>query len=77
MIEKYMEGFNRNYTEKKYVDFISSCEKDANLKIPFRLSETPVFASRELYNKALLAVEEIISQIENIIKNINYSRRVG
>lgn len=77
MIEKYMEEFNRNYTEQKYLDFISSCEKDANLRIPFRLSETPVFASRELYNQALYAGEEIISQVESIIKNVDLDDKIS
>lgn len=69
MIAKYMEEFNQNYSEKKYIDFINSCNTEANLAIPFRLSETPVFASKKLYEQALTAGNEIISQLDDIFNN--------
>lgn len=76
MIEKIRQKFNDNYTDEKYSNFIESCNQDANFKIPFRIAETPIFGDKKLYNKVIKAGEEILSQVEQVINNVDLDSKI-
>jgi glutathionylspermidine synthase len=62
MIEHYRSKFNDSFTAEKYADFLAALEKGLT-KIPFRVSETPVFIPEELKQQLIDAGEEIINLI--------------
>jgi len=76
MIEKIRQKFNDNFTNEKYSNFIESCNQDANFKIPFRISETPIFGDKKLYDKVIKAGEEILAQVEHTINTVDLDSKI-
>ncbi len=66
MITKYREQFNREFNDEKYRQVIESLTEKGGLKPPFRVSESPVFLTRDFQTKLQLACDSIISQIRDI-----------
>ncbi|RPI72543.1 MAG: hypothetical protein EHM47_08085 [Ignavibacteriales bacterium] len=65
MIPYLREKFNKEFTEKKYQNFLA--ELDTSFKYPtdFRVSETPLFLSDEFYEELLNACNDLTSQISS------------
>jgi len=63
MIPAQRQKFNRQFTEEKYLDFLTALQKGYP-EIPFRVAETPVFIPKALKEKLIAAGEEIISLIK-------------
>lgn len=65
MIPELREEFNKNFTEKKYKEFL----KDLNSKHPgdivFRVAETPIFVPKDFTNKMIGACETIVDFIKD------------
>ncbi|MCJ0741949.1 hypothetical protein [Pedobacter montanisoli] len=67
MIKELRQEFNRNFSEEKYQNFLSSLNVGYP-KIPFRVAETPVFIPDELKQKLIKAGDDIL----NFIKQPNF-----
>ena len=57
------EIFNKNFTEKKYEDYMEELERPHPGKLQFRNAETPLFIGKDFKNLMLSACEEIIDLI--------------
>ena len=67
MIPKYRKQFNAAYTPEKYREMLEMIQKEASgHDTLFRVSESPVFLTRDFQEKLDDACESIISQIKNI-----------
>jgi hypothetical protein len=64
MIPELRKEFNSSFTETAYNNFIK--DLDTGLKYPtdFRVSETPVFLSKNFSNELIKACDEILNQIQ-------------
>lgn len=63
MISSARKLFNQQFTVEKYREFLLDLDQEFNLKIPFRVAETPVFVGKEFKEKIITAAEEIIDFI--------------
>ena len=63
MIAEIRTAFNKNFTEKKYQEFLLDLESKHPGDIPFRVAETPVFIPKEFTKKMLEACEAIVDII--------------
>ena len=63
MIAEIRAAFNKNFTEKKYQEFLLDLESKHPGDIPFRVAETPVFIPKEFTQKMLEACEAIVDII--------------
>ncbi len=65
MVPQLREEFNKNFTEKKYEEFL----EDLNSKYPgdivFRVAETPIFVPKDFTNKMIGACETIVDFIKD------------
>ena len=65
MIPELRDEFNKNFTEKKYEEFL----EDLNSKHPgdlvFRVAETPIFVPKDFTNKMIGACETIVDFIKD------------
>ena len=66
MIAKYREQFTREFNEEKYNQVIESLTEKGGIKPPFRVSESPVFLTKEFRSKLQSACDSIIAQIKNM-----------
>ena len=66
MIPTYRKQFNREFSQEKYARFKEILKEKSGLVPAFRISESPLFLSKEFESKLLEASESIISQIKNI-----------
>lgn len=64
MIPKYREQFNREFSAEKYQQIRKSVEAEAGHPAAFRISESPVFLSKDFKNKLDDVCKSIISQIK-------------
>lgn len=64
MIPSYRKQFNNLFTEEKYQEVQDLVTKKFGLECGFRLSETPIFLSKNTRHKLLDAAESIIEQIK-------------
>jgi hypothetical protein len=60
MIAEVRKEFNAQFSEQKYQSFISSLDKAAGQKIPFRIAESPIFVDRSFKHKLIDASSDII-----------------
>ena len=65
MIKSARKGYNENFTEKKYDDFLKEIEETYQYKPKFRIAETPVFIDKNLKDQLVEACESIIKVIED------------
>jgi hypothetical protein len=63
MVADIRAAFNKNFTEKKYQEFLLDLESKHPGDIPFRVAETPVFIPKEFTKKMLEACEAIVDII--------------
>lgn len=63
MIAEIRAEFNKNFTEKKYEEFLLDLKSKHPGDIPFRVAETPVFVPKSFTKKMLDACEAIVDII--------------
>lgn len=66
MIPKYRQQFNREFSQEKYSHFKEILKQKSGLEPSFRISESPIFLTKEFENKLIGATESIIDQIKAI-----------
>ncbi|MBW3523560.1 hypothetical protein [Chryseobacterium sp. NKUCC03_KSP] len=65
MIPKYRKQFNEEFSSKKYDQIKAILEEKSGIQPTFRLSESPIFLTKEFKEKLVSASESIIDQIKN------------
>src|SRR5690625_7489359 len=65
MISEYRKIFNQQFSKKKNEALIHSIEQNAQMKLNFKVSESPIFLSKSFKNKIFDASESIIEQIKS------------
>lgn len=66
MIPKYRKQFNQEFSQEKYNQFKEILEQKSGLETGFRISESPLFLTKEFESKLIDASESIITQIKNL-----------
>lgn len=66
MIPKYRQKFNTEYSSEKYEELKQTMEERAGTSVGFRLSESPIFMSKDFKIKLVSAAESIIEQIKQM-----------
>lgn len=66
MIPKYRDLFNSEFTPEKYKKVIKALEEKSGIEPLFRVSESPIFLTRDFQKKLNDACESIITQIKNM-----------
>jgi len=70
MISKYRKQFNQEYSQEKYEKVKNLIKEKSGIEAGFRLSESPLFLTKEFEAKLLDASESIIDQIKNLPEGI-------
>ena len=65
MIPELREQFNKNFTQKKYTDFLKDLDSKHPGDIVFRIAETPLFIPKDFTKKMLDACETIVDFIKD------------
>lgn len=65
MIPKYRKQFNEEFSSEKYDQIKAILEEKSGIQPTFRLSESPIFLTKEFKEKLVSASESIIDQIKN------------
>jgi hypothetical protein len=63
MVPAFREKFNREFTPKKYYDYLEELNSLHPGDIEFRVAETPIFVDRAFKEKILSACESIVDVI--------------
>ena len=63
MVPALRSAFNKNFSEKKYQDFLNELNSVHPGSIEFRVAETPVFVPKDFTKKMLDACESIVDII--------------
>ncbi|UKB81882.1 hypothetical protein LF887_12755 [Chryseobacterium sp. MEBOG06] len=66
MIPKYRQQFNQEFSQEKYQKLKDILTQKGGIEPTFRVSESPIFLTKEFQNKLIDASESIISQIKAI-----------
>jgi len=66
MIPKIRAAFNENFKQEYYENLQKEMEDTFGERCAFRISETPVFISRDIKDKVMKACDSIITQIWNL-----------
>ncbi|ROI05551.1 hypothetical protein EGI16_03970 [Chryseobacterium sp. G0240] len=66
MIPKYRAQFNREFSDEKYLKLKDILKQKSNIEPSFRISESPLFLTKEFKNKLIEASDSIIDQIKAI-----------
>lgn len=66
MISKYRQQFNAEFSKEKYQLTQDKIKDVAGIEADFRLSESPIFLSKDFKNKLDDACESIVAQIKKI-----------
>lgn len=64
MIPKYRKQFNQEFSQEKYQQLKDTLQQKSGIEPGFRISESPLFLTKEFETKLLDATESIISQIK-------------
>lgn len=64
MIKEIREFYNSNFSLSKYQAFLDDINSILKFPCDFRISETPLFLSKELQDKLLAACNDIIQQLQ-------------
>lgn len=64
MVPQLREEFNKNFTKKKYEEFLEDLNSKHPGDIAFRVAETPIFVPKEFTNKMIGACETIVDFIK-------------
>jgi len=70
MIEKYRKQFNQEFSTENYQLTQDKIKDVAGIEAGFRLSESPIFLSKEFKNKLDDACETIVAQIKKIPQEV-------
>ncbi|MXS70380.1 hypothetical protein GSF70_04045 [Flavobacteriaceae bacterium W22] len=70
MISKYRKQFNQEFSQEKYEKVKNLIKEKSGIESGFRLSESPLFLTKEFEAKLLDASESIIDQIKNLPEGI-------
>ncbi len=65
MVLQLREEFNKNFTEKKYEEFLEDLNSKHPGDIVFRVAETPIFVPKDFTNKMIGACETIVDFIKD------------
>lgn len=63
MIAELRDRFNKNFTEKKYREFLDDLNSKHPGHIEFRVAETPIFIPKDFTSKMITACESIVDVI--------------
>jgi len=66
MISKYREQFNSEFSPEKYKEVIQLLKQESGIEPLFRVSESPIFLTKDFQEKLNDACESIITQIKNM-----------
>ncbi|AZA83904.1 hypothetical protein C1637_13260 [Chryseobacterium lactis] len=66
MIPKYRKQFNQEFSPEKYQQLKDILTQKGGIEPGFRISESPIFLTKDFENKLLDASESVISQIKAI-----------
>lgn len=66
MISKYRKQFNQEFSQEKYEKVKNLIKEKSGIEAGFRLSESPLFLTKEFEAKLLDASESIIDQIKKL-----------
>jgi hypothetical protein len=66
MISKYRKQFNQEFSQEKYNQIKEILKEKSGLVPSFRISESPLFLTKEFEDKLIDASESIIDQIKNL-----------
>ncbi|MGH1517433.1 hypothetical protein [Chryseobacterium sp. JK1] len=66
MIPKYRKQFNQEFSQEKYQQLKNILKQKGGVETTFRISESPLFLTKEFENKLIEASESIITQIKNL-----------
>lgn len=64
MIPKYRKQFNQEFSQEKYQQLKNILQQKSGVEPGFRISESPIFLTKEFETKLIEASESIISQIK-------------
>lgn len=64
MIPKYRKQFNQEFTQEKYQEFKDILKQKSGSEPAFRISESPIFLTKEFERKLIDAGESIVDQIK-------------
>lgn len=70
MIPKYRNQFNEEFTQEKYENLKNIIAEKGGVVPAFRISETPIFLTKEFKNKLMDASDSIIDQIKALPKEV-------
>nr|WP_315032408.1 hypothetical protein [uncultured Chryseobacterium sp.] len=70
MIPKYRKQFNQEFSQEKYQQLKDTLQQKSGIEPGFRISESPIFLTKEFEGKLLDASESIISQIKALPSEI-------
>lgn len=65
MIPEIRKKFNSNFSQNHYEKFLNSLNSVLKYPVDFRVSETPIFISKELTHELEIACEDILNQISS------------
>lgn len=66
MIPKYRSQFNKEFSQEKYNAIIKAISAEAGIEPSFRMSESPIFLTKEFRNKLIEVSDSIIDQLKVI-----------
>lgn len=64
MIPKYREQFNQEFSQEKYQQFKEMLKQKSGIEPGFRISESPIFLTKEFEHQLIDVCESIIDQIK-------------
>lgn len=64
MIPKYREQFNQEFSQEKYQQFKEMLRQKSGIEPGFRISESPIFLTKEFEHQLIDVCESIIDQIK-------------
>lgn len=70
MIQKYRQQFNEEFSKEKYQLTSDKIKNIAGIEAGFRLSESPIFLSKEFKNKLDEACDSLVEQIKKIPQEV-------
>ncbi|MEC5174342.1 hypothetical protein [Chryseobacterium nepalense] len=70
MISEYRKKFNQEFSQEKYVQLKEYLKQKSGLEPAFRISESPLFLTKDFEAKLINASESIINQIKALSPNI-------
>lgn len=70
MISKYRKQFNQEFSQEKYAQLKEYLKQKSGLEPAFRISESPLFLTKDFETKLTSASNSIINQIKNLSPDV-------